>query len=117
VSIKMDVFWVVAPCRLVWVYQRELIVLMMEAVKTPETLINSYKSKRRYIPEDSHLQGNLNSLNGSVYGRKIIRPSLITFVCHKYELPGPWKKTGRNDQFTKIEHYWKFWSCFGILNH
>jgi hypothetical protein len=42
---KMAVFWVVAPA----------IALMMEAVQTSETLVNSYQSTRRYNPEDSHL--------------------------------------------------------------
>jgi hypothetical protein len=44
---KMAAFWVVAPCR--------LIALMMEAIQTYETLVNSYQSTRRYNPEDSHL--------------------------------------------------------------
>jgi hypothetical protein len=35
-----------------------LIALMMEAVQTCETLVNSYQSTRRYNPEDSHLQIN-----------------------------------------------------------
>jgi hypothetical protein len=67
----MAVFWVVAPCTLVWAYQRfrglyclrdqgdgwqALIALVVEAVQTSETLIHSYQSTRRYIPEDSHLQ-------------------------------------------------------------
>jgi hypothetical protein len=33
----------------------ELIALMMEAVQTSETLVNSHQSTRRYKPEDSHL--------------------------------------------------------------
>jgi hypothetical protein len=50
----MVVFWVVAPCRQVLVY-RHLIALMMDAVQTYETLVNSYQSTRSYNPEDSHL--------------------------------------------------------------
>jgi hypothetical protein len=42
---KMAVFWVVAT-----------IALMMEAVQTSETSVNSYQSTRRYNPEDSHLR-------------------------------------------------------------
>jgi hypothetical protein len=42
-----------------------LIALMMEAVQTSETLVNSYQSTRCYNPEDSHLhshcRGNLKS--------------------------------------------------------
>jgi hypothetical protein len=60
VSTKMAVFWVVAPCSLVDVYQRFrgpccLITLMMEAVRTSETMVNFYQTTRRYNPEDSHL--------------------------------------------------------------
>jgi hypothetical protein len=35
---------------------RAMIALMFEAVQTSETLVNSYQSTWRYIPEDSHLQ-------------------------------------------------------------
>jgi hypothetical protein len=51
VSTKMAVFWVVAPCRLV-------IALMMEAVQTSETSVNSCQSTRRHNPEDSHLHSH-----------------------------------------------------------
>jgi hypothetical protein len=36
-----------------------LITLMMEAVQTSETLVNSYQSTRLYNPEDSHLHSLL----------------------------------------------------------
>jgi hypothetical protein len=42
----MAVSWVVAPM---------IIALMMEAGRTPETLVNFYQTTRRYNPEDSHL--------------------------------------------------------------
>jgi hypothetical protein len=45
VSTKMAVFWVVV-----------LIVLLMEAARTSETLVNFYQTTRRYNPEDSHLR-------------------------------------------------------------
>jgi hypothetical protein len=32
-----------------------VIALLMEAVCTPETLVNFYQTARRSIPEDSHL--------------------------------------------------------------
>jgi hypothetical protein len=35
-----------------------LIALMMEAVQTSETLVNSYQSTWRYNPEDSHLHSH-----------------------------------------------------------
>jgi hypothetical protein len=51
---KMTVFWIVA-----------MIALMMEAVQTSETLVNTHQSTRRYNPEDGHLHshrpGNLKS--------------------------------------------------------
>jgi hypothetical protein len=63
VTAKMAVFWVVASCRQVWVYQcfRGLYclhhqgTLMMEAVQTSEMLVISYQSTWHYNPEDSHL--------------------------------------------------------------
>jgi hypothetical protein len=51
----MAVFWVVA------------IALMMESVRTPETLVNLHQTTRWYNPEDSHLythrRENLKSYN------------------------------------------------------
>jgi hypothetical protein len=55
ISIKMAVFWVVAPCSLVDSSAR-LIALMMEAARTSETLVNFYQTTRRYNPEESHLR-------------------------------------------------------------
>jgi hypothetical protein len=60
-SMKMAVFWVVAPCSLVEVYRRfrgacwVLIALMMEAASSSETSVNFYQTTRRYNSEDSHL--------------------------------------------------------------
>jgi hypothetical protein len=56
----MAVFWVVAPYILVEVYQCFrgpccLHHLMMEAIRTSETLVNCYQTTLRYNPEDSHL--------------------------------------------------------------
>jgi hypothetical protein len=66
---KMAVFWVVAQCSLVEVFQRFrgacclhhqgdeplLISLMMEAASTYETLVNFYQTTQCYNPEASHL--------------------------------------------------------------
>jgi hypothetical protein len=62
----MAVFWVVAPCSLVEVYQRfrepcclhhqDNEALMMEAARTSETSVNFYQTTWRYNPEDSHLR-------------------------------------------------------------
>jgi hypothetical protein len=49
----MAVFWLVAPCSLVEVYQR---FLMMEAARTSGTLVNFHQTTRRYSPEDNHLR-------------------------------------------------------------
>jgi hypothetical protein len=39
------------------------VTLMMEAVQTSETSVNSYRSTWCYNPEDSHLQDILFSIN------------------------------------------------------
>jgi hypothetical protein len=59
VIMKMAVFWVVALCSLVEVYQRSrgpfcLYALMMEAERTSGTLVNFYQTTQCYNPEDSH---------------------------------------------------------------
>jgi hypothetical protein len=48
---KMTVFWDVAP----------IIAFMIEAVNTPETLVNFYETAQRNIPEDSHIHTTVNS--------------------------------------------------------
>jgi hypothetical protein len=65
---KMTVFWDIVPCSLVETDRRfgvltasiisvmSLIVLMMAAVSTSEKSVNFYKTARRSIPEDTHLQ-------------------------------------------------------------
>jgi hypothetical protein len=57
---KMDVFWVVAPCSLVEVYQcfrgACTITLMMEAASTYETSVNFCQTTQRSNPEEIHLQ-------------------------------------------------------------
>jgi hypothetical protein len=68
-SVKMAVFWVVAPCSLVEVYRRfrgacclhyqgdvtSLTALMVEAAGTSEMPVKFYQTTRRNDPEDSHL--------------------------------------------------------------
>jgi hypothetical protein len=58
----MAVFWFVAPLSVVYVYQfsEDLIAciiraMMMEAVQTSETSVNSYQSTWRHNPEDGRL--------------------------------------------------------------
>jgi hypothetical protein len=51
---KMALFWIVAPCNLVATSS----ALMMETIRTSETLVNFYQTTRRYNPEDSHLLRN-----------------------------------------------------------
>jgi hypothetical protein len=53
-SVKMTVFWVVAPCSL----GRSLPtfhIALMEAARTSEPSLNVYNTTRRNNPEDSHL--------------------------------------------------------------
>jgi hypothetical protein len=54
-SMKMAVFWVVAPCNLVDVYRRFRGIRPDDGGSTSETLVNFYDNTRRYNPEDSHL--------------------------------------------------------------
>jgi hypothetical protein len=46
VGMKMAVFWVVAPCSLVEIYQ---------FTRSSEMLVNFYQTAWRYNPEHSHL--------------------------------------------------------------
>jgi hypothetical protein len=65
---KMAVFWVVKPCRLVEVYHhcrdpaastisnhQLLIALMMKAAHTPDMLVNFCQTTHCYNAQDSHL--------------------------------------------------------------
>jgi hypothetical protein len=57
----MTVFWDVAPCSLVDVYQSLRgtcwwVIALIEAAGTSETLVNFYQTTWRYNPEDSHLR-------------------------------------------------------------
>jgi hypothetical protein len=62
----MTVFWDVVPCSLVEIDVSEVltasiitIALMMEAVSTPETLVNFYHTTQHNMPEDNHLHYNI----------------------------------------------------------
>jgi hypothetical protein len=68
---KMAVFWVVGPA------------LMMEAIQTSETLVNSYQSTRCYNAEDSHLQEKqLEELSIVIFTGKVFRSfTVLTFWC------------------------------------
>jgi hypothetical protein len=50
-----------------------IIALMMEAARTPETLVNFYQTARRYNPDDSHL-------------RSLHRENLKSYFVHDVEL-------------------------------
>jgi hypothetical protein len=60
-SMKMAVFWVVAPCITISevlapsINRAMAIALMMEAARTSETLVYFYQTTWRYNPEDSHV--------------------------------------------------------------
>jgi hypothetical protein len=55
--LKISVFWFVAPCSLVEVYQRFRgpCCLHHQGDSTSETLVNFYQTTRCYNPEDSNL--------------------------------------------------------------
>jgi hypothetical protein len=59
-SMKMTVFWDIAPCSL-GETERWWIALMMEAVSTSETSVNFSQTTRHIIPEDGHLRSSLCS--------------------------------------------------------
>jgi hypothetical protein len=49
-----------------------IVALMMEAARTSETLVNFYKTTRRYNPEDSHLHTRCReNLKSYLDGRKL----------------------------------------------
>jgi hypothetical protein len=58
---KMAVFWVVASCSLVEVYDvsevlaASIIALTMKTASTSETSVNFYQTRRRNNPEDNNL--------------------------------------------------------------
>jgi hypothetical protein len=96
----MAVFWVVAPCNVVEVYQRfrglcclhhhPLIALMVEAASTSETLVNFYQTTRNYNPEDSHLPSVIYHLmykKKSLWGHPFIMISrdILTTVEKVYD--------------------------------
>jgi hypothetical protein len=53
-SMKMSVFWNVTLCRLKCLHHQG-IVLTMEATSISEMSVNFYQTRRRNIPEDSHI--------------------------------------------------------------
>jgi hypothetical protein len=83
VSRKMAVFWVVAPCRLVEVYQnfigpfclyhQGIEEVMMEVTGTSETLFYICQTTLCYKPEDNHFfEYDFN---------KIVDTFLVCLVC------------------------------------
>jgi hypothetical protein len=56
-SMKMTVFWDVAPCSLVKVFLRfiDACCLIIKAASTSETSVNFYQTTRRNTPENTHL--------------------------------------------------------------
>jgi hypothetical protein len=57
----MAVFWVVAPCSLVEIYQRFSGPCCLHQYHRPDdggSKVNFYQTTRRYNPEDSHLRSN-----------------------------------------------------------
>jgi hypothetical protein len=75
-SMKMAVFWVVAPCSLV----EAMIALMMEAASTCETSVNFYHTILCNSPEDSHQTFNLlyKMLKSKMYENNL---AFISYGC------------------------------------
>jgi hypothetical protein len=95
---RLYIFWVVAPCSLVEVYQRfrgpwVLIALMMEAARTSETLVNFYQTTRRYNPEDSdlrtHRRQNLKSY--LLYSFNPTYPVEVMIAGPNWRNSAPWR--------------------------
>jgi hypothetical protein len=103
VSMKIAVFWVVAPCSLVEVYQRfrGRIALMMEAARTSETLVNFYQTTRCYNSEDSNLRNEVRLHNGV---------NTIVLICERAVTA-----VGRYDRDCTAGQYFDFGS--GISGH
>jgi hypothetical protein len=97
-NMKITVFWDAVPCSLVKIYRRfrgacclhhqAPIALMMEAASTSETSFN-VSTKRRSIPEDSHLR------YGDLFEQLIINQSINPVVM---------KAEGFSTVFTKARH-------------
>jgi hypothetical protein len=54
-----------------------MIAVMMEAVQTSQTLVNSYQSTRRYNPEDSHLCFESCNIAVSLIAQQIFQDEYI----------------------------------------
>jgi hypothetical protein len=57
-SMKMHVFWNVAPCSLVETDRRFRCVYCLHHQRTSDTTVNFYQATWRNIPEDSHLHSD-----------------------------------------------------------
>jgi protein subunit release factor A len=86
----MAVFWVVAPCNLVDVYQRFRSACYLHNQgdeSSSETSVNFYQTTRRYNPEDSRLQThrceNLKSYNLKTLLVLGILYTLLVKIRHK----------------------------------
>jgi hypothetical protein len=71
---KMSVFWVVAPCRLVDVSEvlTASIIALMLPDSTTDTSVNFYQTTRRNSPEDSHLQDNVGLSHQAHFSSRLL---------------------------------------------
>jgi hypothetical protein len=78
-SMKMAVFWVVAPCSLVKVHQRFRGSCCLH--HQGETLVNFYQTTRRYNPKYSHLRThrreNLKSYKSLMFVLRVYRGDYV----------------------------------------
>jgi hypothetical protein len=72
-----------------------LIALMMEAVQSSETLVNSYQPTQLCNPEDSHLH---------THRRETLKSHNYFFIQHY--LTSRENKTSSNDRITNEPTYW-----------
>jgi hypothetical protein len=85
-----------------------LIALMMEAVRTSETSVNSHKSTRGYNPEQSHLRshrrGNVKPYSGgtSVINHLLLSPEHLV------------KQEAQKHSHVYISSAQKDWMCYSL---
>jgi hypothetical protein len=101
----MVVFWVVAPCSLVEVYQRfgGPCCLHHQGDESPETLVDFYQTARHDNPEDNHLRTHRReNLKFYLYGSWRWKSTLkltIGFNCSVMKL----NSTQHTTIYTKAE--------------
>jgi hypothetical protein len=99
----MAVFWVVAPCNLVEVYQRfgGTCCLHHQSAMTSETLANFYQTRRRYNPEDSHLRTHHRENLKSYYYYCLF--SMVTKLWEVFFQHFTWQKSDHGERAVSVK--------------